>query len=51
MGIQKLDEDEFINTVKIPLAEAVDLVLTGKIIDAKSCVAILLADRMEKEIV
>lgn len=49
MGPQNLDEDEFINIEKYPLEEAVNMVLTGKIIDAKSCVAILLADRMEKE--
>lgn len=49
MGPQNLDEDEFINIEKYPLEEAVNMVLTGKIIDAKSCVAILLADRMERE--
>lgn len=43
------DSDEFINTVKMPLTEAVDLVLKGQIYDAKSITAILLADRFYHE--
>lgn len=36
------DDDEFINTVKMPLTAALHLVETGKIIDAKSIISILL---------
>ena len=36
------DSDEFINTVKMPLTAALHLVETGKIIDAKSIISILL---------
>ena len=36
------DEDEFINTVKMPLTAALQLVETGKIIDPKSIISILL---------
>lgn len=36
------DEDEFINTVKIPLTAALHLVETGKIIDSKSIISILM---------
>ena len=41
-GKQHPDEDEFINTVKIPLTAAIQMVETGKIIDAKSIISILL---------
>ena len=41
-GEQCPDEDEFINTVKVPLAEAVRMVEEGKIYDAKSVTSILL---------
>lgn len=43
------DSDEFINTVKMPLADAVDLVLKGEIYDAKSITAILLTERLARE--
>ena len=36
------DDDEFINTVKMPLTAALHLVETGKIIDSKSIILILL---------
>ncbi|MGN0558639.1 MAG: NUDIX domain-containing protein [Acutalibacteraceae bacterium] len=36
-----LDEDEFLNTLKIPLEKAVEMVLNNQIPDAKSQVAIL----------
>lgn len=36
------DDDEFINTVKMPLTAALHLVETGKIIDSKSIISILL---------
>ena len=41
-GKQHPDEDEFINTVKIPLTAAVQMVESGKIIDCKSIISILL---------
>ena len=41
-GKQHTDEDEFINVVKVPLEEAVDMVRDGRIFDAKSAVSILL---------
>ena len=39
------DADEFINVVKIPLKEAVQMVERGEIIDVKSIIAILLIER------
>ena len=41
-GKQHPDDDEFINAVKIPLTAALQLVESGKIIDAKSIISILL---------
>ena len=41
-GKQHPDDDEFINYVKMPLEEAVDMVKRGEIFDAKSAVGILL---------
>lgn len=38
------DDDEFLNVVKLPLAEAVAMVRDGRIFDAKSIVAILMAN-------
>ena len=40
-GETDLDEDEFLNTVRIPLSELVDRVLAGEITDGKTQVAIL----------
>ncbi|WP_099205019.1 NUDIX domain-containing protein [Scatolibacter rhodanostii] len=40
-GELKLDEDEFLEVVKMPLAEAVDKVLQGEIPDGKTQTAIL----------
>ena len=40
------DEDEFITTEKYSVAELIDMVLKGKITDAKSMIGILLADRI-----
>lgn len=44
-GEQHLDEDEFVNAVKIPLAQAVDMVMNGKILDAKTQTIILKAEK------
>ena len=41
-GEQCPDEDEFINIVKVPLEEAVEMVGDGRIYDAKSIAAVLL---------
>ena len=41
-GSQHTDDDEFINVVKVPLKEAVQMVWDGKIIDAKSVISILM---------
>lgn len=35
------DEDEFLEVVKMPLDEAVSMVLKGEIVDAKTCAAIM----------
>lgn len=37
------DDDEFLDPVRMPLAEAVEMARRGEILDAKSCVALLLA--------
>ena len=41
-GEQDLDEDEYIEIVKMPLAELTDMCLRGEIIDAKTVVAVTL---------
>ncbi len=50
-GEQQLDEDEFLNVEKIPLEQAVNMILSGEIIDAKTQAAVLkvklLCDRGE----
>lgn len=43
---QDLDEDEFLDVEKIPLAEAVQLVMDGKLPDGKTQIAILKAARI-----
>lgn len=40
-GEQSLDEDEFLNVVKIPLDEAVEKIMSGEITDAKTQAAVL----------
>ena len=42
------DEDEFIETVRIPLNEVVDLICSGDIQDAKSICGILMTERILK---
>lgn len=46
MEKQSLDEDEFLDVVKIPLAEAVEMVMDGRIRDGKTQIIILKAARM-----
>ena len=43
---QKLDEDEFLDVEKLPLSEAVELVMQGKIRDGKTQLVILKAARI-----
>ncbi len=43
------DEDEFIETVRMPLSELVDMVMRGEIPDAKTQVAALRAERILSE--
>ena len=38
-------DDEFINTVLIPMNDALDMIGDGRIYDAKSVVAVLMAAR------
>ena len=45
-GPQNLDDDEFINVVRVPMKTAVEMVMSGEISDAKSCVAILMANSL-----
>lgn len=40
------DEDEFIETVRIPLSELVDMIMNGEVPDAKTQVAALRADKL-----
>lgn len=48
-GKQCLDEDEFINVVKMPLEKALQLVNDNVIVDAKSVVALLMAKDLGKK--
>lgn len=41
VGEQELDEDEFVNVVKIPLKKAVEMVLNNEIKDGKTQAAVL----------
>ncbi len=43
LGERELDEDELLDVVKVPLKEAVDMVMEGKIPDGKTQAAILRA--------
>ncbi len=42
---QSLDEDEFLDVIKVKLSDAVDMVLNGEIKDGKTQTALLLAAR------
>ena len=44
-GKQHLDEDEFINTLRMPLSEAVQKVMNGEIKDAKTQTILLKAEK------
>lgn len=43
---QDLDEDEFLDVEKVDLSEAVEMVMDGRILDAKTQIAILKAARI-----
>lgn len=45
-GKQELDEDEFLNVIKVPIEELVEDVMSGKIPDSKTQTAILKAARI-----
>ena len=42
------DEDEFVNVVKMPLSEAVDMVMNNEISDAKTICALMMAWKLLK---
>ena len=41
---QEADDDEFVEPVRMPFAEAVRMARAGELLDAKTCVAVLLAE-------
>lgn len=48
-GKKHPDDDEFINVVKVPLTAAIQMVESGKIIDAKSIISILLLAKQVRD--
>lgn len=48
-GESNPDDDEFLNVVKKPLAELVDMALRGEISDSKTLIGIFMADRLLKK--
>lgn len=44
-GASHPDEDEFLNVVKVPLAELVAMIARGEVTDAKTICAVLLAEK------
>ncbi|WP_317367614.1 NUDIX hydrolase [uncultured Tyzzerella sp.] len=44
-GNFNFDDDEFIEVIKVPLDEAIDMIYTGKIIDSKTIVGLLACKR------
>lgn len=49
IGDNKLDEDEEISLIKMPLDEAVQKVMTGELNHSTSMIGILLLDKLRKE--
>ena len=41
---QEADDDEFVEPVRLPFADAVRMARAGELLDAKTCVAVLLAE-------
>lgn len=48
-GERKLDPDEFIEIIHIPIDEAVDMIYSGEIIDSKTIVALLAYKDMKRK--
>ena len=48
-GSQDLDEDEFLNIVKMPLSELTERVMRGEIADSKTIIGALMAQELLKE--
>lgn len=48
-GEQRLDEDEFLSLYRLPLSEALEMVMRGEITDGKTQIALLKAAMMEKK--
>ena len=46
LGERSLDDDEFLNVVAVPLSELADDIISGKITDGKTQVAILKAEKI-----
>ena len=42
-GKQNLDDDEFLDLVRLPIAEALEMITSGEIQDAKTIIALMLA--------
>ena len=43
---QSLDEDEFLDVIKVPVSRAVEMVMSGDIKDGKTQIAVLKAARI-----
>ena len=43
---QHLDKDEFVEVKKIPLSKMTEMVMNNEIFDAKTCIAVLKADKI-----
>ena len=50
LGQRHLDEDEFLNFAFVPLSDLVDAVMSGRITDGKTQVAVLKAARLQETI-
>ena len=46
-GAQHTDEDEFLDVLRIPLSEAVEMVMRGELPDSKTQTAVLKVARMK----
>jgi len=48
-GQKHPDDDEFINTVKVPLTEALAMIADGRIFDAKTVISVLMLARRQEQ--
>ena len=48
-GVKKLDEDEFIDVVKLPVSEAIDKIYSGEIVDGKTVTVLFAYEHMKRE--